>query len=403
MNVLFLSLSRIGDLHEKSVYTDLLREFVDKGHNVYIVTPVERKYKQSTSVITQKQTKILKVKTLNIQKTNIIEKGIGTILIEYNYLNAVKKYFGDVSFDLILYGTPPITLVKTIKYAKKRWNSKTYLLLKDIFPQNAVDIGMMSRTGIKGILYKYFRAKEKRLYEVSDYIGCMSQANVDYVIGHNPSVHAEKVEICPNCIENTEIQADFEERSALRSKFGLPQDKKIIVYGGNLGKPQDIPHLLKCIQGEADNSGIHFLVVGDGTDYNLIETYVRESKPTHLTLLQRLPADEYDKLIAACDVGMIFLDYRFTIPNFPSRLLSYMQVGLPVLACTDPNTDIGKVITDGGFGVWCPSNSIEEFHKSIDAVLKLDSSAGMNGKQYLKEHYSVSRGYSIIMNSVMTK
>ena len=58
----------------------------------------------------------------------------------------------------------------------------------------------------------------------------MSQANVDYVIGHNPSVHAEKVEICPNCIENTEIQADFEERSALRSKFGLPQDKKIIVF-----------------------------------------------------------------------------------------------------------------------------------------------------------------------------
>jgi glycosyltransferase involved in cell wall biosynthesis len=78
-------------------------------------------------------------------------------------------------------------------------------------------------------------------------------------------------------------------------------------------------------------------------------------------VLDALPKDEYDAMIAACDVGLIFLDYRFTIPNYPSRLLAYMQAGLPVLACTDPNTDVGKTVTDGGFGWWCPSNDPEQF------------------------------------------
>ena len=84
-------------------------------------------------------------------------------------------------------------------------------------------------------------------------------------------------------------------------------------------------------------------------------TYFRETNPKNMRLMKRLPKNDFDRMIAACDVGMIFLDHQFTIPNFPSRLLAYMQAGLPVLACTDTNSDIGKVITEGYFGWWCVS------------------------------------------------
>lgn len=104
---------------------------------------------------------ILRVKTGKIQKTNLIEKGIATILLETQYISAIKKYLLNVKFDLVLYSTPPITFAGAVQYIKKRDGAKTYLLLKDIFPQNAVDIGMMSKSGIKGFLYRYFRAKEK--------------------------------------------------------------------------------------------------------------------------------------------------------------------------------------------------------------------------------------------------
>ena len=98
-------------------------------------------------------------------------------------------------------------------------------------------------------------------------------------------------------------------------------------------------------------------------------------------------------------VGMIFLDHRFTIPNFPSRLLSYMQAKIPVLACTDPNTDIGKVITEGGFGWWCESNSIQEFTKIVDCICSADlKTLGDNAYRVLNEKFSVSESYNTIVN-----
>ena len=149
MNVLFLSLGRYWSIKESEGYTDLLREFIRKGHEVYIVSPTERREGKKTQLIKEEGSVILKVKTGNIQKTNFIEKGISTILIEFQFLKAIKRYFSNINFDLIFYPTPPITFVKDIEYIKKRDNAKTYLLLKDIFPQNAIDIGIMSKSGMR--------------------------------------------------------------------------------------------------------------------------------------------------------------------------------------------------------------------------------------------------------------
>ena len=105
-------------------------------------------------------------------------------------------------------------------------------------------------------------------------------------------------------------------------------------------------------------------------------------------------------MVAACDVGLIFLDHRFTIPNFPSRLLSYMQAKLSVLACTDPNTDIGQVITAGGFGWWCESNSTDAFVECVNKACEADlTPMGENGYAYLEEHYSVAKSSELILST----
>ena len=137
----------------------------------------------------------MKLKIGNIQKTNIIEKGISTVSIEPQFIAGIKKYFSNVKFDLVIYSTPPITFCNAIEFVKKRDGAESYLLLKDIFPQNAVDIGIMSKSGIIGILYRFFRNKEKKLYRISDYIGCMSPANVEYIKKHNPEIDAEKISV----------------------------------------------------------------------------------------------------------------------------------------------------------------------------------------------------------------
>ena len=219
MNVLFLSLSKIFTVEVRGIYPDLLREFIKHGHSVYILSPVENTDKGENLVIREHGAQIVKVKTGRIQKTNIIEKGINTILIEPRFKRAVRKYFGDIKFDLILYPTPPITFTNVVRYVKKRDGAKSYLMLKDIFPQNAVDVGMLSTKGVKGRIYKYFRRKEKKLYAVSDRIGCMSPANVKYLLKHNPEIPTEKVEICPNSIEVRDLSLNDEEKIVMRKKI----------------------------------------------------------------------------------------------------------------------------------------------------------------------------------------
>ncbi len=355
-----------------------------------------------TYVITEENVQILRLKIGNTQKTNIVEKGISTVLIEPTFKKAIKQYFSNVKFDLVLYSTPPITLVSAIEYVKKRDGAKTYLLLKDIFPQNAVDIGMLSVKGIKGLFYKHFRKQEKHLYAVSDRIGCMSQANVNYVVNHNLEVDSHNIEICPNSIEVIDKSVDAEARTNIRNKYSIPLDKKVFVFGGNLGKPQGIPFLLECIRRCKDIEDAFFLIVGDGTEYDVLEKYIEENHQTNLKLMKRLNKEDYDTMVGACDVGLIFLDHRFTIPNFPSRLLAYMQAKLPVLAVTDPNTDIGKVIVEGEFGWWCESNDSQKFYDVVRSVSgeKSTRNKGEIGFIYLQEHYDVSVAYCAIQNSI---
>lgn len=387
MNLLFLTLLDFKSYNERNIYCDLLREFVKKGHNVYCISPTERRNEVQTHF--EEDGHILKLKIGNTQKTNVIEKGISTVLIEPQFIGAIKKYFKDIKFDLVIYSTPPITFVNAVKYVKKRYGAKTYLLLKDIFPQNAVDLGMMKKSGVKSLLYKYFRSKEKRLYAISDKIGCMSQANADYVLKHNPEILAERVEICPNSIEVTNEMLSPEQKAEIRQKFNIPTDNTVFIYGGNLGRPQDIPFIIECLKANADFDDRFFVICGTGTEYPKLKNYIDAEKPANVLLINGLPKNEYESFVGCCDIGLIFLDHRFTMPNFPSRLLSYMQKGMPVLACTDPNTDIGKVITNGNFGWWCESNSTECFTEAVNTAVKADiKSLGENAFNYLSDNYS---------------
>lgn len=402
MNILFVSLVNIASVQDHGIYPDLLRQFVKHGHRVVVMSPVERLAPHESRVIKEPHVRIVRFETGRIQKTNVIEKGINTVLLEPRLTAAIRKYCSRVHFDLVLYPTPPITIVGAVEYVK-RWDcAKTYLLLKDIFPQNAVDIGMMRKNGPKGILYRYFRSKEKELYRISDHIGCMSEANVEYLLRHNPELNQNNIEVCPNAVEPVDRSVDAETRNDLRRKYGIPADKRVFVYGGNLGKPQDILFIIECLKkAEADErlSNAFFLIVGSGTEAHLLDEYVKREHPPRVEVLPGLPKEDYDRLAGSCDVGLIFLDHRFTIPNFPSRLLSYMQAHLPVFAVTDRNTDIGKVITDAGFGWWCESSDADAVVKKLEQINEAPDleSKGNRAWEYLLEKYDVKDAYRMIV------
>jgi glycosyltransferase involved in cell wall biosynthesis len=399
MNILFLTLLDFSSTKENGIYTDLMREFVKNNHNVYIISPTEKRKNQPINLIDKGNIKILKLQIGNIQKTNLLEKGISTLTLESKFLKGIRNYFSEVKFDLVIYSTPPITLKKAIEFVKNRDNAITYLLLKDIFPQNAVDLGILNKTGMKGVIYNYFRKKEKDLYKLSDYIGCMSKANVEFLLKNNQYLSPLNVEVCPNSIDPIIVEKNEQSISQIKRKYNIPTNKTVFIYGGNLGKPQGIDFLMDCLKANKLNKEVYFIIVGSGTEFSRLKIFFEEENLKNAQLFNQLPKDDYEILVNSCDVGLIFLDSRFTIPNFPSRLLSYMQASMPVLAATDRNTDIGLIIKQGEFGYWCESSDIDQFNQKVKALcdIKTRERMGLNARKYLEDNYSAKHSYEIII------
>jgi len=385
---------------ERNIYTDLVQEFKERNNNVYVVCSRERRYCLPTEIKYENGINVLRVKTGNVTKTNIIEKGIATLLLENQFIRAIKQHLKHEDFDLLLYATPPITFERVVKFVKKRSNCKTYLLLKDIFPQNAIDLGMMKKGSL---IWRYFRTKEKSLYAISDYIGCMSKANVEYLLKNNPEIEKNKVEVCPNSIKPAPLRDLNNRHLRIRKKYGVPDSAVVFVYGGNLGQPQGLSFLLQVLANVQERENIFFLIIGSGTEYARIENFINTDAKLNVKLLKQLPKADYEDLLKCCDVGLIFLDPRFTIPNFPSRVTDYLQAAIPVLAATDTNTDIKDMLHEAGCGMWAESGDLTKFLNLVDVLandINLRKQMGLNGRQYLENYYTVSHSYEIITRHV---
>lgn len=168
MRVLFLLLYHPEPHQSSNLYADLIEEFAKNGHEVIVVSAAGEN--QPSALKKEKGIEVLRVKTQKIFNVHPLLKGIATVRMPYQFKRAMRKYFSKHMFDLVVTPTPPITFVDIVAWLKKKYPLQSYLILRDIFPQNARDLGMMKNP----FLFSYFRKKEKKLYYYSDYIGCMS-------------------------------------------------------------------------------------------------------------------------------------------------------------------------------------------------------------------------------------
>lgn len=390
MKVLYIGQFDI-ELGKKGIFGGLVTSLLRRNHEV-ILCCADHKYER-TQIIEYHGIKKVEVKVPNQFGVNIIKKGLILLRLEWVMKKAISKYLKNERFDIVLYATPPITLANVVKYCKKKFGCKSYLMLKDIFPQNAVDLGMMSTRGITGILYKMFRAKEKKLYKYSDGIGCMSNANIEYVKAHNDNLDGKIIELFPNAVivKSPHAPQKTKNRDVL-DKLGVSADKLVFIYGGNLGKPQGLDFVAEAIKECCNIEGICFIIVGKGSEKKKL--FAELNGVPNVITLDALPKDEYERLCGQCDVGMVALDKRFTIPNYPSRMLSYLENAMPIFACTDKNTDVKELVEDQAkCGKWCPSGDVDAFKECVkwfvanrDRLERL----GVNGYEYMAANFNVA-------------
>ncbi len=396
MRVLFLMFV-FPDMNKSfNMYTTLVEEFVNHGHDVVVLAPGNTK----TLVSVEKSIEVLRVQTLPIKNVPNYLKGISNLLLPYQYAAALNKFYKEKNFDLIIIPTPPITLVDLAAKLKKKFNASLYLVLRDIFPQNAVDLGFMKKGGI---LYNFFRRKEKKLYKVADFIGCMSEGNIDYVLKHNNFVNPSKLHELKNF--QKPYKSTDNSRQFLKEKYKL-NNKFVVVFGGNMGKPQQLENVLTLAQAAMAYPDIVFLLLGEGVQMNRISGLIEKQNISNIYLNSTIPKQEYQDLISICDIGLISLNQDFTIPNIPSKALDYLNVGLPILASLDKATDFGSILDRYNLGLWVHATQPEELIEKLLNLYhnkELRETMGKNGKAYFNKYLLPDIAYNTIIQQVSKK
>jgi glycosyltransferase involved in cell wall biosynthesis len=393
LRVLYIATSFPEPDKGATIYTDLAEALSEAGHEITVAVSEQARNKQHTRLKKERGLDVLRIVTGNYYDVGFIEKGITTLKIPVVMKKGIINYLGDRKFDLILFESPPVTSAGLVAWAKKKFGCPAYLMLKDIFPQNAVDLGIIRN---KGLFYQFFKSKEKKLLQTADYIGCMSPANKQYVIDHNSWVSPEKIEIFPNTKKLTNnIKV---ESYPMREKLGIPNNACVFLFGGNMGRPQYIDLLCEVIKGCKTENQMYFLFIGRGTDRYKLEETIKEFKIKNALVIQNLPRREYEQITKECNVGLIVLDPKFTIPNYPSRILSYMEYAKPVLAATDNVTDLKELIKEADCGEWVWSGDVEALiskAKELSVSTRI-TTMGANGRKYIEDNFNVNKSVKII-------
>ncbi len=397
MKILYIATSFPKESKGATIYTDLAEALHQKGHEITVAVSEQKRNQPNTTLELERGFKVLRAVVGDYYDVGFIKKGIVTLLLPFIMKKEIKKFLGKEKFDLVLFETPPITNAGVVAWAKKHFNCKSYLMLKDIFPQNGVDLGILGSGLLGKVIFNYFKFKEKFLYKTADTIGCMSEGNKKYLLEHNPELSERKVEIFPNAKRITE---DYQCKDfSAREKLGIPQDACVFLFGGNMGKPQYVEILASAAKKFKNDNDVFFVFVGRGTEKPVLAAAIEDNNLKNALLLDNLPREEYEQITKESDVGLITLDPRFTIPNYPSRILSYMDYAKPVLAATDKVTDMKELIEVADCGEWVCSEDedaflqkIKEFSADRDKCMR----QGENGRKYMKENFTVERCVEIL-------
>lgn len=384
MKILYISNTFPLEGENSTIYTDLAEELKKSSHDITVVASTSSKKIKKTRFTKERNIKILRVKNKNIIGGNFIKKGLSIITLVPNMIRAMKKNI-DGKFDLILFESPPVTMSSIIKWAMKEYNCPSYLMLKDIFPQNAVDLKIIKKSNL---IYNYFKFQEKELYKTATIIGCMSEGNRNYIINNNPFLDESKIEIFPNTKKINKFNNE-KNISSIREDYNIPIHSVVALYGGNMGKPQGLDFLNEVLIEYRNNDSVFFVLVGRGTEKEKIKESIIKNKIKNVIVLDELQRSEYENIVKESDIGLIFLNRNFTIPNYPSRILSYFEAGLPIIAATDVHTDYNFLIDESKSGYWVEAGNIKDFKGKMNQLIEskeLRMKMGKSGRLYLEKN-----------------
>lgn len=374
---------------------DLSREFARQGHSLTIMLPTPGL--DSPWLLEHVDgVQVLRLRAPQTKDIGYVRRTIGEFLMPYFMRrNLYKSPLAQQVWDGVVWYAPSIfhgPLVNTLKTASR---CKTYLIIRDIFPEWAVDMGLMGR----GLPYRFFDAVARYQYSVADVIGVQTPGNLAYFDQWKQGA-GRTLEVLQNWLDKP-----AETPCTIRVDQTPLAGRKVFVYAGNMGVAQGMSILLDLAGKLQKREDVGFLFVGRGSDVQRLRAEAQSRNLDNVVFFDEIHPDEIPNLYAQCSVGIVALDPRHKSHNIPGKFLTYMQSGLPVLANVNTGNDLAQMIRSEQVGQVCESNQIDELHTLAEAALRqveTDAEISNRCRRLFEQHFSATQAVRQIAAGLST-
>ena len=381
------------------LYYYLAKKLINRGHNVYVLTGIPRyniekkiylsyKNQNRKKIIIENSSegvKVLRVKLPYVERRQLLRRGLEHFEIAFKLFFYSKKSLLSNPIDVSLVYSPPLTLYWTASRIRKMLGTPFVLNVQDLFPQAAIDLGVIKNP----LLIRFFKQLEKKAYKESDLITVHSENNKKYIekIADKP----EKVLVVENWIDEDEIKPG-NKGNEFAKKYGLV-DKFVVSFAGTLGFSQDMEVIVRAANLLKNMKDIMFIIVGDGVRLEETKRLIKELQLKNILLIPPVPREKYPLVLNSSDLSLATLTKDVKTPVVPSKILSIMSAGIPVIASMNLEGDAPKLIENANAGYVVPPGDFRSLAEKIMILYKnpeLRKALGRNGRNYIENNLSAS-------------
>jgi glycosyltransferase involved in cell wall biosynthesis len=361
---------------------DLGIEFHRLGNQVLVLTPSEA---ISTLLVISAEDgiTIARVRTGKIKGASNVRRALEEMRLSSNLWSKARKFLHENPCDLIITYSPSIFFGPLVRKLKDLWGCPSYLILRDLFPQWAVDAGVLRR----GLIHRFFRAFETYQYDVADQIAVQSPANLVYFAQTFPRKNYP-LKVLHNW---TALHEPNLPRTNFRTRLSL-ENKVVFFFGGSIGVAQDMDNLVRLGARLERLTNVHLLLVGNGSEVPRLNHFITTKGLRNITILPAVDQHEYLSMVSEFDVGLISLDRRLKTHNVPGKLLSYLFWGIPVLASLNPGNDLFDLLHENQAGLCFLNGDDDSFAAAAERLADdadLRAKLGQNARRLLERTFSV--------------
>jgi len=386
-----------------TLMNELAISFAKDGNEVFVLTTkphsriIQGSNKSFETISEEEGITVIRVSTPPTHTKSLVKRGINTILMPYVMYSKIPEQFRNIAYDAVISYSPPLNLGLVARKIASLSRSPYLLILRDIFPQNAIDLGILRNR----LMIRFFEHIENKVYNAADLIFAQSHENKDFLV-RKKKLPEEKIEVLYNWIDTTRYQ--HESIFDFRKEFSL-NGKKICLFAGTMGPSQGLERVLSVAHLFRDDN-LLFLFVGNGREKKNLEILADEMKLNNVAFLDYVEQTVYPSLLNSVQIGLISLSESNHTPIVPGKLMGYMAGRIPVLAFLNKeSTDTMRILDESGAGKYVTDGNVELFAEYLREFIRderLLASMGSKGRRFVEENFSVDSAMKEIEKAIIS-